>query len=200
MKVLAHDKLSGFTLLEVLVAIGIFSVVAIVSYTTLDSYLDQRERLTVHYAKFERLQRLFLLLERDIQFIAGRAVRDGGDLKPAIDSAQGNVLIGMTVAQPDVQSAAGVSLKRVEWQLEGNELIRSQWSVLDHNGKIKPAQLLVSDAIQEVELNYLFYTPNQGLDSKNKLEPDEIPGGVELNITLISGGSYRRVFAIAQGG
>jgi len=200
MKVLAHDKLSGFTLLEVLVAIGIFSVVAIVSYTTLDSYLDQRERLTVHYAKFERLQRLFLLLERDIQFIAGRTVRDGGDLKPAIDSAQGNVLIGMTVAQPDVQSAAGVSLKRVEWRLEGNELIRSQWSVLDHNGKIKPAQLLVSDAIQEVELNYLFYTPNQGLDSKNKLEPDEIPGGVELNITLIYGGSYRRVFAIAQGG
>jgi general secretion pathway protein J len=200
MKVLVHDKLSGFTLLEVLVAIGIFSVVAIVSYTTLDSYLDQRERLTVHYAKFERLQRLFLLLERDIQFIVGRTVRDGGDIKPAIDSAQGDMLIGMTVAQPDVQSAAGVSLKRVEWRLEGNELIRYQWSTLDHNGNIKPAQLLVSDEIQNVELDYLFYTPNQGLDSKDKLEPDEFPGGVELNITLISGGLYRRVFAIAQGG
>ncbi|MCP4049029.1 MAG: type II secretion system minor pseudopilin GspJ, partial [Gammaproteobacteria bacterium] len=190
----------GFTLLEVLVAIGIFSVVAMVSYSTLDSYLDQRERLTVHYAKFERLQRLFLLLERDIQFVAGRKVRDGGDIKPAIESAQGDVLIAMTVAQPDVQSAAEISLKRVEWQLNGNELLRSQWDVLDHDGKTRPAQLLVSDEIQDLELSYWLYSPNRGPDSKESLDPDDFPDGVELNITLTSGDSYRRVFAIVQGG
>ncbi|MCP4007940.1 MAG: prepilin-type N-terminal cleavage/methylation domain-containing protein, partial [Proteobacteria bacterium] len=50
MKYQVYKKQPGFTLLEVLVAIGIFSVVAMVSYSTLDSYLDQRERLTVHYA------------------------------------------------------------------------------------------------------------------------------------------------------
>ncbi len=200
MKHQIYKKQPGFTLLEVLVAIGIFSVVAMVSYSTLDSYLDQRERLTLHYAKFERLQRLFLLLERDIQFAAGRKVRDDDDIKPAIESAQGDVLIGMTVAQPDVQSAVGVSLKRVEWQLEGNELIRSQWDTLDHNGKIKPAQLLVSDEIQDIELSYLLYSPNRGLDSKESLDLDEFPSGVELNITLTSGDSYRRVFAIVQGG
>ncbi len=200
MKYRVYKKQPGFTLLEVLVAIGIFSVVSMVSYSTLDSYLDQRERLTVHYAKFERLQRLFLLLERDIQFAAGRKVRDGGDIKPAIESAQGDVLIGMTVAQPDVQNTAGISLKRVEWHLEGNELLRLQWDVLDHDGKTRPAQLLVSDEIQDLELSYLLYSPNRGLDSKESLDSDEFPGGVELNITLISGDSYRRVFAIVQGG
>jgi len=190
----------GFTLLEVLVAIGIFSVVAIISYSTLDTYIDQRERLTSHYGRLERLQRLFILLERDIQFSVGRKVRNGGELQPAMLSAQGDVLITMTVAQADVQSAAGVSLKRVEWQLDGHELIRSQWNVLDHTGNIEPARLLVSDDIANIEISYLMYSKNQGLDSNDSLSADQRPAGIELNVTLDSGGSYRRVFAIAQGG
>lgn len=190
----------GFTLLEVLVAIGIFSVVAIISYSTLDTYIDQRERLTSHYGRLERLQRLFILLERDIQFSVGRKVRNSGELQPAMLSAQGDVLITMTVAQADVQSAAGVSLKRVEWQLDGHELIRSQWNVLDHTGNIEPARLLVSDDIANIEISYLMYSRNQGLDSSDSLSADQLPAGIELNVTLDSGGSYRRVFAIAQGG
>jgi general secretion pathway protein J len=191
---------SGFTLLEVLVAIGIFSVVAIISYSTLDTYLDQRERLTSHYGKLERLQRLFILLQRDIQFSVGRKVRNGGELQPAMLSAQGDALITMTVAQADVQSVAGVSFKRVEWQLDGHELVRSQWNVLDHTGNIEPARLLVSDEIANMEINYLMFTQNQGLDSSDSLSADQLPAGIELKVTLISGGSYRRVFAIARDG
>jgi general secretion pathway protein J len=191
---------SGFTLLEVLVAIGIFSVVAIISYSTLDTYLDQRERLTSHYGKLERLQRLFILLQRDIQFSVGRKVRNGGELQPAMLSAQGDALITMTVAQADVQSVVGVSLKRVEWQLDGHELVRSQWNVLDHTGNIEPARLLVSDEIANMEINYLLYSQNQSLDISDSLGADQRPAGIELNVTLISGGSYRRVFAIARDG
>ena len=191
---------SGFTLLEVLVAIGIFSLVAIISYSTLDTYLDQRERLTSHYGKLERLQRLFILLERDIQFSAGRKVRNDGELQPAMLSAQGDVLIAMTVAQADVQSVTGISLKRVEWQLDGHELVRSQWNVLDYTGNIEPARLLVSDEIAEIEFNYLLYSQNQSLDLSDSLSEGQHPAGIELNVILDSGGSYRRVFAIAGDG
>ena len=196
----AKTRQSGFTLLEVLVAISVFSVVAIVSYTTLDTYLDQRERLTIHYGKLERIQRLFILLERDIQFAAGRKVRVGGEVQAAILSEQGDALITMTVVQADVQSATGVSLKRVQWRLEGEELIRAQWDVLDQNGNIKPAELLVSDEIADIELKYFLYTPDQGVDVKSSLDQNEFPSGIELNITMDSGDSYRRVFAIEQGG
>ncbi len=190
---------TGFTLLEVLVAISVFSVVAIVSYSTLDTYLQQRERLTLHYGKLERLQRLFMLLERDIQFSVGRTVRDGGEILPAMMSEQGDALIAMTVAQANVQSAAGVSLKRVAWLFDGKELIRFQWDILDHDGYIKPAQMLVSEEIEALEIGYLSYSESRGLDSKSSLDEGEFPRGIELNLTLSSGGSYRRVFATAPG-
>ena len=144
---------NGFTLLEVLVAIGVFSVVAMVSYTTLDSYIQQRERLKVHYGKLERLQRLFILLERDIQFAVRRSVRDGGSQKEAIESAQGDALISMTVAQADVTSATGIALRRIEWRLDGKELIRAEWNVLDHNGNVEPVELLVIDEVDNIEFN-----------------------------------------------
>ena len=125
-----NQRQSGFTLLEVLVAIAVFSVVAMVSYTTLDTYLDQRARLTQHYGKLERLQRLFILLERDIQYTLNRMVRDGGDWLPAMMSAEGDAFISMTVALPDMENPTGIALKRVQWRLEGRELYRAQWDVL----------------------------------------------------------------------
>ncbi len=196
----ATKNQSGFTLLEVLVAIGIFSVVAIISYTTLDTYIDQRERLTSHYARLERLQRLFILLERDIQFSVGRKVRVGDELQPAMISKQDDILIALTVAQADVRNASGISLKRVEWELNGSELIRSQWDVLDHAGTIQPARLLVSDDLADIEFSYLIYSRNRGLETSDSLDSDQRPAGIELNVTLKSGGSYRRVFTVAQGG
>ena len=193
-----HNQ-SGFTLLEVLVAIGIFSVVAIVSYTTLDTYIQQRERLTSHYARLERLQRLFILLERDIQFSVGRKVQVDDDLQSAMISKQDNILLGMTVAQADVQNASGISLKRVEWELDGNELIRAQWDVLDHAGNLEPARLLVSDDVADIEFSYFIYSSDRRLETSDSLDSGQMPAGIELNVTLISGGSYRRVFALAQG-
>jgi general secretion pathway protein J len=197
----AHNVRSpGFTLLEVLVAIGIFSLVAIISYSTLDTFIAQRERLTIHYGKLERIQRLFILLERDIQFIAARSVRNGGDREPAIVSDQGDALITMTVAQADVQSATGVSLKRVQWRLDGDLLIRAEWEVLDQNGNLEPVELLVSEDISEIAFNYYLYSPNQGVDEKNSLSQDDFPSGVEVNVTLKTGEKYRRVSSVAQAG
>ena len=189
----------GFTLLEMLVAIGIFSVVAMVSYTTLDTYLDQRERLTVHYGRLERLQRLFILLERDIQFAANRAVRIGGDLKPAIEGSDGDSLVRMTVAQADMNNPTGVALKRVQWRLEGKELIRAQWGILDHEDRLEPSEVLISDEVDDMELSFWFYTPERGVDTRTSLEAGEFPAGIEVAITLDGGVEVRRLFALAKG-
>ncbi len=181
-------------------AIGVFSVVAMVSYTTLDTYLDQRERLTVHYGRLERLQRLFLLLERDIQFAANRQVRIGGDLEPAVAGPEGRILLTLSVAQADISSPTGVSLKRVEWRLEDNELIRAQWSVLDQSGRLEPAELLVSDEIDDLTLSFWFYAADRGgVETRSSLEANQFPGGIEVNVSLQEGASYRRLFALAQG-
>lgn len=190
----------GFTLLEVLVSISVFSMVALVSYSTLDTYIEHRERLQGHYGKLERLQRLFILLERDIQFTIPRKVRVGGDVEAAMVSENGDAMLSMTVAQADFRGASGIALKRVQWRLDGRELIRAQWDVLDHGGQIEADELLVSNEVEAINLNYLIYETNRGVESKDQLIEDELPDAIEVIIELSSGESYRRVFGTALGG
>ncbi len=195
-----QSKISGFTLLEVLVAISVFSMIAIVSYTTLDTYIDHRQRLSTHYGKLERLQRLFILLERDIQFIVNRKVRLASVILPAVMSGEGDVFLTVSVAEADINSASGTRLKRVQWRLEDREMIRASSDVLDHDGDIEASELVVSEEVDDIELSYLMYDPNRGVEIKSKLSQNEFPDGIEVNLTLESGEHYRRVFSIAKGG
>lgn len=196
-----NNQQSGFTLLEVLVAIAIFAMVAMISYTTLDTYLDQRERLTQHYGKLERLQRLFIMLERDIQYIINREIRrDGGDDRvPAVMSAEGDAFITMTVAVPDLNNKTGVALKRVQWRLEDKKMIRAEWEVLDQTGNVEPSELVIGDEIEDIELNYLFYDARGGVNTDSSLGSGQFPDGIEVNIQLATGESYRRIYAVARG-
>ena len=195
-----RKRVLGFTLLEVLVSISVFSMVAIISYTTLDTYIEQRERLSGFYGKLERVQRLFIMMERDIQFMTRRKVRVRGDLQGALLSNDGDALMTMTVAEPDFRGVSGVVLKRVQWQLDGRELIRSEWTVLDQADQQDPVERVTSDEIEDIEINYLLYQPGQELESTAELRNGQYPDGVEVIITLAEGETYRRVFGTAIGG
>lgn len=190
----------GFTLLEVLVSISVFSMVALISYSTLDTYIDQRERLQLHYGKLERLQRLFILLERDIQFMIPRKVRIGDDIEAAVVSENSDALISMTVVEADFRGASGMALKRIQWRLDGRELIRAVSDILDHDGGIELQELVVSDEIDALSVNYLFFTNGRGVESKVSFDEDDYPDGVEIIIELAAGETYRRIFATALGG
>jgi hypothetical protein len=71
--------------------------------------------------------------------------------------------------------------------------------VLDQTGNVEPSELVVSDEIEDVELNYYFYDVRGGVKSDSSLEPDQFPDGIEINFKLVSGEAYRRIFAVARG-
>jgi len=72
-------KRNGFTLLEVLVAISIFSVVSLAGFTIFDTVLRGDENSKVRSERQNELQRAFLLMERDFLQIAKRSMRVSGE-------------------------------------------------------------------------------------------------------------------------
>jgi general secretion pathway protein J len=69
----------GFTLLEVLIAIAIFSVVSLASFTIFDTVLRGDENSKMRSERQNELQRAFLLMERDFTQIAKRNMRINGE-------------------------------------------------------------------------------------------------------------------------
>ncbi len=193
------SRQSGFTLIEILVAMSIFAVIAAMSYTTMSTYVDHRERLAEHYTKLQNLQRLFILIERDLRFVISRPVRnESGDEEEAILVGKGGELIRLTLALPDVQSPTGTTLARVAWRLDGDELTRVVWEVLDRDSGSESSEKIIETGVEEVELQYYWYTPSGTVNTAKAESTNSIPDGMELVLTLENGVSYRRVFEMVR--
>jgi len=74
---LYHHK--GFTLLEVLIAIAIFSLISLSSFTIFDTVLRGDETAKQRSERHNELQRAFLIIERDLIQMARRTIRLNGE-------------------------------------------------------------------------------------------------------------------------
>ena len=90
-------KSRGMTLLEILVAISIFSLIGLAAYRVLSSITGAERQSSVHSAMLQRWQRAMLLIDADLQQPVQRPVRrdDGGE-EPALMVNQGDYVLAMT--------------------------------------------------------------------------------------------------------
>ena len=73
------QRSQGFTLLEVLIAIAIFSVISMASFSIFQTVLNSDEVTKQRTERINELQRAFLIIERDMLQIARRSVRVNGE-------------------------------------------------------------------------------------------------------------------------
>lgn len=69
----------GFTLLEVMVAVAIFTLIGLASNSVLNRVLDGDKASQEKFDQLQRLQRVMLTIERDILQAANRKVRVEGE-------------------------------------------------------------------------------------------------------------------------
>lgn len=202
----ASHNSRGFTLLEMVIAIAIFSVVGIVSYVTLDQFFRTRVVLAEKNSELRRLQQTFLAFDRDVRYMQDRPVRDGlGETLPAMLPYTDGVtvdgpLIEMTVSSPHPHNQQLQRIHRVLWQLRDNVLMRNTWLVLDRDFDSLPVERKLIDKVASVEINYIKAREDQrGVEYTSYWEDEgRIPLGVELIITLSSEEIYRRILEVGS--
>ena len=144
----------GFTLLELLVALAIFSVVAVLAYGGLSTVLDQSALTEERADRLGMLQKTYLILQRDLEQVVPRDIRDEfGDR------------IGPLTGKPTFQFTRGgwrnpldhprSTLQRVGYLLEDGKLTRYAWSVLDRAQDSKPVEQLLAADITDLQVRYL---------------------------------------------
>ncbi len=153
----AHRQ-SGFTLLELLVAIGIFALMAAMAYGGLNNLLKNRQATDEHAARLTQLQTSFLWLGRDIEQTVNRRIRDEyGDSQRALSSAEVG-LYQLELTRGGWRNPAGrtrSNLQRVAYSVRENQLIRSYWNVLDRAQDSKPLETVLLDGVTRMELRFL---------------------------------------------
>lgn len=147
----------GFTLLELLVALAIFSLLAVMSYGGLNSVLEQRATTEREAERLGRLQKVYLLVQRDVEQIVPRPVRDeyGAELPPLAGTDSLQLTRG---GWRNPLGHARSTLQRVAYAFEDESLVRYTWQVLDRAQDSVPARQALIDGITEMSVRYLDAT------------------------------------------
>jgi len=193
----------GFTFIEVMVAVGIFAVIATVCYATVSQYLKVTEALDESTLKTRQLQRTFTLIERDFRFMVNRPVRDEyGDQEAAFmsetDSVEGEIL-RVTVSEPSSDIPGWTQLSRIGWRLVDGSLYRDRWLVLDRVQDTLPQSVLVLTGVAGVQLVNYEWSDDAGVQPLFDDTGNELPYATELVVQMDDDKEYRRLFDLANG-
>jgi len=197
----------GFTLVEILVAIAIFSIIAAISFTGLANFLKQRDQITLRTQRLHQLQSAMLLLEQDLRFAVSRSVRNGyGDVEGAMVSggvtelAPGE-LLRFTTLKPEGGDRQRQRMERVAWRLRDHTLTRTVWRVIDRDKDSEELTRIVLEDVNSVQMDFLRFDDRtrtlERLDAW--LEPLLLPSGVEVLLTLSAENQVRRLLEVPGG-
>lgn len=197
---------SGFTLIEVLVALAVFGVLSMLAYATLGSTLSNADYLTDRMERLQSVQRAMRFLTTDIMEAAPRPVRTelGDSYRPALYSAlSGDFAIELT--HSGWSNPAGLprgTLQRVAYRIEDGVLLRYHWNVLDRTFSNDP---IVTELLDDVDgLFFRFFDPSG--ESSEIWPPQNQQGGaglrtrpraVEIILSLPDQGEITRLLEVA---
>lgn len=195
-----HARSAGFTLLELLVAIAIFAVVALLAYGGLATVLDAREDTAAGAARLRSLQQTMLMLQRDLDQFTPRGIRDEyGDHKPALHGG-GDWMEFTRGGWSNPAQQPRSQLQRVAYALREQRLIRAHWQVLDRAQDSAPFEADLLDQVRFLRVRFLdtkgeWQNTWPPLNAQNAQET-EPPLAVEITVELEHWGSVTRLFRV----
>jgi general secretion pathway protein J len=175
-------KRRGFTLIELMCALLILSLLALMSFRGLGTVLDARDHVRQETEKWRSVAAFFSRFQRDVQLSAPRPIR----------AVPGRLEFSRFAAAEGADTP-----RRVAYQLnESREIEISLWPGLDIAPDAQPARYPLLAAVAQFELRYL--DPELAwVDSWPRSERDPtLPRAVRVRIVLASGEELVRVFAL----
>ena len=151
----------GFTLLELLVAMGIFAVIGAMALGGLNTVVDQTTIAREQMDRLSRLQRALRLMSGDFSNLTPRFVRDElGTAGEAPLLADGRLFgVELRLSHGGWPNPAGLphrgTLQRVQYRLDDDKLIREYWPVMDHVLGQEPRSEELLSGVNEFKLFYL---------------------------------------------
>lgn len=195
----------GFTLLEVLVAIFIFSLVSVIATNGYNELVRQSGVVNDGAERTRAVQRGMHRISQDFSFLEPRPVREplGDSIQPALRAdIRNDVLVEFTRA--GWSNPAGLprsTLQRVSYRLQDGKLYREYWHMLDRTLAEEPVRTVLFDGVDRVTLRFLDGNQNwqeqwPALGVSGNEAPRTLPAAVEIKLELQDWGELVRLIEV----
>jgi general secretion pathway protein J len=205
-------KTRGFTLLELLVAITVLSVVSVIAWRGLDTLVATRDRLEPEVDETRAMLVAFGQMERDLSQVINPAILGLATSPLNVRPADGTMMIELARVAPSVPDHP-TEVQTVYYRVIDNTLVRQATPALTQfqagiAGQFENARLLARIRSMDVRL----WQPGVGWTPAGDLDGAAPPGltlgtpaaprnqpvpGIEVTLTRTDGKSFRRVFLVS---
>lgn len=197
----------AFTLIEMLVALAVFGILAALSYGALSQTLAAAEILGDRMDRLQALQKTMRILSQDFFQLAPRPVRDqlGDSYRPALqtDTQSGFALQLTRGGWNNPMGLPRGTLQRTAYRLEADELIRYHWIVLDRTLNTEPIAVVLLDGIESIIFRFMQDDGEWSLQWPALNTPGPVglrqrPRAVEIILSLEGEGELTRLIEVAM--
>ena len=203
-------RLYGFTLLEVLIAISIFSIIGLSAHHVLQLVISSAAVARTQSESLSQLQRAMFLISNDLEQVVDRPIRDDrSEWTDALVTNRGSYLLEFTrhgwrnplrLPRSNLQRVAYALQRIPEPTAPGRysySLVRYHWQVRGGRSSVRPQGMVLLENILDTRFRFL---DRQGIWHsawlKNAVEA--LPLAVEVDIETKRAGMVRRVFQIGD--
>lgn len=149
----------GFTLLELIVVVGIFAVMAAMAYGGLSVVLRTRSDVEQAMDKTAAVQKAFWIMRDDLQNLQPRSILDN-DGQTAYALQSNGLERGISFTRggwPNPLSLPRPTLKRVAYFYDDGKrtLVRRLWPVLDRAPRTQPQDTVMLEHVEDLRWRFL---------------------------------------------
>ncbi|QNM97701.1 type II secretion system minor pseudopilin GspJ [Chitinimonas koreensis] len=186
---------AGFTLIEILIALAVFSVLAVIAYQGVARMATTKQVMDADNRKWRELTVALARFDEDFTQVANRPWRDeGGTTQAPVRGAAG--AIDANGAQLELVRYDGGRLTHIGYRLREGRLELLLWNGLDLAPRSQPTALALLDHVAKLDLRFLDAAGQWQLSWPQGPEAGKPPRGVELVLTLQSGETVTRLYAL----
>ena len=196
----------AFTLIELLIAMTIFAVLAVISYRSLDSLFRTREHLNVQSSRLRDVALLFARLENDFSAVIDRRVRNADNQKESalrlspLLPAENDASLVFTRGGFGGAFGASSGPLRIGYRLREGTLQLLTWTSLDMAPRVTPQVYAALSDVRDAKWRAMDRAGNYAAEwQSNVRDLTYLPAALELSITLSSGEQYTRLFTLPLG-
>ncbi|MHC6647030.1 type II secretion system minor pseudopilin GspJ [Alteromonas sp. HB246098] len=202
----------GFTLIEILIAMAIFTLIGLASTGLLTTVIDSNDISEERFAKLQLLQRAMITIERDLQQAVPRASRvngekqdvvmAGGETDDSNDDGIGFVRGGWHNPQLMLPRS---TLQFVAYRLQENKLERLYSNYVDNVIGYEPKVRVLLEDIESLKIEFLATSNSSSLDDDEDISWSEsykgtaLPRAVAIEFVSKDFGKIRREFTLTTG-
>lgn len=190
---------NGFTLLEILVALFIFTILSMMLSGALSRVISAHERTEYKAKQLRDLQMALLVFSRDIEQAVNRPGTDAsGKEIPALTGGSRDIQFTHTGRASLSTRVPQSTLVRVQYSFSEQKWWRKVWQVLDQAPQTRATERPFLSEVVEGRFEYLDkqgHFHNEWRGSEDLQEP--LPRAIRLTIKLARSGQLSQLYLIS---